>query len=110
MKSEHEKGGIILHMKNGLKEIKGTNGKVSSIVLKDSTEIACDLVVLGTGISPATDFLPSSIERDSQGALVCDPFLSTSEKDIYAAGDIVSFPYWRTGERIRIEHYVVAQD
>ena len=65
MKSEHEKAGVVLHLNNGLKEIKGENGKVKSIVLNDSTEIPVDLVLLGTGIAPSTDFLPPSIERDA---------------------------------------------
>ena len=48
-------------MKNGLKEIKGTNGKVSSVILNDNTEVPADMVILGTGITPATDFLGSII-------------------------------------------------
>lgn len=110
MKSEHEKHGVKVHTENGLKEIKGENGKVKSIVLNDSTEIPVDLVLLGTGIAPATDFLASAVEKDKVGAIICDPFMQTSDKDIFAAGDIASFPYWQTGERVRIEHYVVALD
>lgn len=34
-----------------------------------------------------------------------NPFLRTSDKDIYAAGDIAKFPYWVTGEKIRVEHW-----
>lgn len=45
--SEHEKGGVILHMKNKVKEIKGEKGKVTSVVLGDSTEIPADLVIVG---------------------------------------------------------------
>lgn len=105
LKSEHEKAGVVLHLKNGLKEIKGENGKVKSIILNDGSEIAVDLVVLGTGIVPDTDFLSSVVDRDEKGGLICDPFLQTSDKDIFAAGDVATFSYWPTGEKVRIEHY-----
>jgi len=108
VKSEHEKNGVILHMKNGVKEIKGANGKVTSILLNDLTEIAADMVIIGAGMSPATDFLGSIVDKDSRGGIVCDHFLCSSDKDIFAAGDVASFPYWLTGKRLRIEHYVTA--
>ena len=106
MKSEHEKAGVVMHMSKKVKEIKGDKGKVTSVVLGDGTEIPADLVIVGQGIIPSTDFVP--VEKDVNGGIVCDPFLQTSEKDIFAAGDIASFPYWPTGERVRIEHYNVA--
>jgi len=37
-------------MKNGIKEIKGMNGKVSSVILNDGSEIKTELVILGTGV------------------------------------------------------------
>ena len=36
---DHETNGVKLHMKNGLKEIKGENGKVKSVILEDGTEL-----------------------------------------------------------------------
>ncbi len=80
------------------------------MVLNDGSEIDVDLVILGTGIKPNTDFLGSVVEKDGVGALLCDPFLQTSEKDIYAAGDIASYPYWVSGQRVRIDHYVNAMN
>ena len=44
------------------------------------------------------------------GGLVCNPYLQTSNKDIFAAGDIAHYPYWPTGERVRTEHWIVALD
>ena len=99
-----------MHGNNGVKEILGENGKVTGVLLADSTVIPADLVLLGTGVLPATDFVPSSIEKDKVGALICDPFMQTNDEHIFAAGDIVSYPYFGTGERVRIEHYNVAMD
>ena len=36
--------------------------------------------------------------------------MTTSKDNIFAAGDIATFPYWQTGEKIRIEHYTNAQE
>jgi hypothetical protein len=50
------------------------------------------------------------VKLDSQGGIICDPFLTSSNRDIFAAGDIATYPYWQTGERVRIEHFVTSQD
>jgi apoptosis-inducing factor 3 len=47
---------------------------------------------------------------DQWGGIVCDPFLQTSVKDVFAAGDVASYPYWATGKRMRVEHYMTAMD
>jgi NADPH-dependent 2,4-dienoyl-CoA reductase/sulfur reductase-like enzyme len=64
---------------------------------------------MGTGVRPATGFLKDSgIELNSDGGVICDPFLQTSVKDVFAAGDIASHPYWPTGKRIRTEHWITS--
>lgn len=61
MKSEHELNGVKLHPNSRAVEIKkNAEGHVSSVKLSDGTEVECDLVVLGTGVRPATDFLKNS--------------------------------------------------
>jgi pyruvate/2-oxoglutarate dehydrogenase complex dihydrolipoamide dehydrogenase (E3) component len=55
------------------------------------------MVIVATGIAPATKFLErteTGISLDDQGAIKCDPFLQSSAPDIFAAGDVCSFPYW----------------
>jgi apoptosis-inducing factor 3 len=109
--SEHEKNGVKLHMGRKVTEIRGADGNATSVILDDGTELAADLVLVGAGVLPATKFLQGSgIEVDQWGGVICDPFLQTSAKDVFAAGDIASYPYWMTGRRMRIEHYMTSMD
>lgn len=41
----------------------------------------------------------------SNGGIETDVFLKTSRPDVYAAGDCASYPYWVTGESVRVEHH-----
>lgn len=99
-------------MENTIKEIKSKDGKaVSSVILKDGTELKADLVLIGVGVKPNTDFLKgTSIKMEKDGGLTCNPYLQTSDPNIFAAGDIASYPYWVNGKRQRVEHWVVAGD
>ena len=68
-------------------------------------------MLVGAGVLPATKFLQGSgIEMDARGGVVVNPFLQTSNKDVFAAGDIASYPYWVTGKHQRVEHYINAMD
>lgn len=95
---EHENNGVILHMQSGVREIeKDSHGNVTAVVLNSGERISVDMVIVGTGIAPATKFLAreeTGIKLDAQGAVICDPFLQSTAPDIYAAGDVCSFPYW----------------
>lgn len=108
---EHEKHGVKLYKERKVTEIKGDGKEAHTVVLDDGTEIKADLVLVGAGVLPATKFLDGSgIKLDQWGAVICDPYLQSSVKDIYAAGDIASYPYWLTGQQQRIEHYISAMD
>ena len=39
------------------------------------------------------------------GGIKANIFLETEKQGVFAAGDIVSYPYWYTGGRARMEHY-----
>jgi apoptosis-inducing factor 3 len=81
------------------------DGNVTSVQMADGSSLDADIVILGTGVTPNTWFLEGGVALDADGGLNTDVFLrSTSHKDIYGAGDIASFPYFYTTERVRVEH------
>ena len=99
--------------KESLKKIIGNqDGGVRGIELSSGSCIDADLVIMGTGVVPSTDFISSGsdIKLQADGSITCNPFLQSSNKDIFAAGDIASYPYWVDGQRTRTEHWNVALD
>jgi NADPH-dependent 2,4-dienoyl-CoA reductase/sulfur reductase-like enzyme/nitrite reductase/ring-hydroxylating ferredoxin subunit len=82
------------------------NDSVNNIVLENGKEIKTDLVVIGIGVSPATGFI-NDIPMEKDGSLKTDQYLMVKD-NVFAAGDIVSFPYPQTGNLTRIEHWRTA--
>ena len=100
----HKQHGVIFHL--GQKPTAIDEGHVT---LADGTILSTDLVVMGTGVSPATDLAASAGLAVDRGVLVSD-YLETSVAGIFAAGDLARWPDQRTGELVRIEHWAVAQN
>jgi NADPH-dependent 2,4-dienoyl-CoA reductase/sulfur reductase-like enzyme len=73
---------------------------VTGVELTDGTKLEADLVLIGVGIQPSTQFVGREIEMARDGAIEVNPFLRTSHPDIFAAGDVARFPYWMSGEKI----------
>jgi len=62
-------------------------GEVTEVSLADGQVLPCDMVIVATGVRPATDFLVDSgiaYER----AITVDDMLATNVPDVYAAGDV----------------------
>ena len=102
----HEDNGIKFVLDATVNEINNDensdNQQVGAITLADGTELAADMVVLGTGVSPRTDLLKEV--NDPDGVQV-DSHLQLRD-GVYALGDIAK----ASGQmgRIRIEHWRVA--
>ena len=71
--------------------------------MENGEKIETDFVVIGIGVKPATDFI-EGMEKSPDGGIKVDKTFWAAP-DIYAAGDIAVFPYWLTGENVRIEHW-----
>ena len=99
----HESRGIHFHLGKTIERIAG-----STITLSDGTTLDADFVVVGAGVRPVDDLARAAGIAVDNGVTV-DEYLMTSAKDIYAAGDIAAWPDRRSGERLRVEHWVVAQ-
>ena len=103
IRSLHTEKGVQFHL--GRKPVTVTERGVS---LDDGSTIDADVVVFGVGVRPRLELAEAAGLMIDRGVVV-NAKLETSVPGIYAAGDIARFPDARTGEPIRIEHWVVAQ-
>lgn len=77
--------------------------------LGDGTVIDADVVVVGIGVAPATDWLEGS-GLEIRDGIVCDATLNTGVDGIYAAGDTARWIHIGYGEELRIEHWTNASE
>jgi hypothetical protein len=88
-------------------------GKVRSlsdhqVVLESSETLDADLVVMGIGVRPSLGLAEQAGIALDRGIAV-DRYLQTSVPGIFAAGDVARWPDPHTGQKIRVEHWVVAE-
>ena len=100
----HRDNGVDLRLGVGVNEVvAGEGGRVASVELSDGTSIAADVVVVGIGVIPNTEWLEGSgLEIDN--GVVCDETLLAAP-GITAAGDVARWPNRRFGETMRVEHW-----
>lgn len=106
-----EEQNVKFYMNDGVMEIQGENGKVKRVVLKSGEVLETDVVIVGIGVIPNSDFLSESkVEVDSKKAVIVDKHMRTNIPDIFSAGDVTSFPLTICGDqRVNIGHWQMSQ-
>ncbi|KAG8839129.1 hypothetical protein FRC18_000516 [Serendipita sp. 400] len=105
---------INFHMDASVDSIRASSSDPSvadAVVLKDGTTLEADVIILGVGVAPATEFLKngSGIQLEKDGGVVVDEYLKVpGVENVYAIGDIAVFPQTEMKTPRRIEHWNVA--
>ncbi|MBV8346088.1 MAG: FAD-dependent oxidoreductase [Mycolicibacterium sp.] len=98
----HRSEGVDVRTGVGVDSVTGGR-RVQKVVLSDGTEFDTDLVVIGIGSRPNTEWLKGSAVLVDNG-VVCDHVGRTSAPHVWALGDVAS---WQAaaGHQVRVEHW-----
>jgi NADPH-dependent 2,4-dienoyl-CoA reductase/sulfur reductase-like enzyme len=105
-----------LHLDHGVElrcgtKVAGLEGRdrVEAVLLEGGERVPADLVVVGIGAEPETEWLASSGLEIGDG-VICDATLAASAPGVVAAGDVARWPHPLFGETMRVEHWTNALD
>jgi len=104
VESEMRDEGIDLRLNAQVASVRADEkGDVSAAVLKDGSELPCDMLIFGIGVRPSIGLARNAgIEIGQSGGIATDQHMRTSDPDIYAVGDAAEYPYAPTGSRMRV--------
>ncbi|SUA73548.1 Rhodocoxin reductase [Nocardia otitidiscaviarum] len=107
----HRAEGVDVRCGIGVEGLNVAGETVRGVRLSDGTAIDADLVVIGVGSIPATDWLAESgiplAEPAVGGGIVCDETGRTAVDGVWAVGDVAAWPH-RSGRNRRVEHWTNA--
>src|SRR6478672_2332525 len=99
----HEDHGVRFHLGNV-----GAAFQNGEVVLAKGERVPADFVLVGVGVTPRTALAEAAGLTVDNGVWVNEQ-LETSCPSVFAAGDIAAYPDPLTQERVRIEHWTVAE-
>jgi 3-phenylpropionate/trans-cinnamate dioxygenase ferredoxin reductase subunit len=80
------------------------DGRVREVVTRNGQRIPCDVVLAAVGVEPDVEALEGSGVVTDDGVVV-DGWCRTSQRDVYACGDVARFTHPLFGQPLRIEHW-----
>ena len=98
----HRDHGVDLRTGVGVDGLEG-EGRVARVLLSDGSAVDADVVVVGIGVIPNTEWLVGSGLTVDNG-LLCDASCLAAER-VVGAGDIARWPNELFGEVMRVEHW-----
>jgi 3-phenylpropionate/trans-cinnamate dioxygenase ferredoxin reductase subunit len=104
--TRHREEGVVFHLGEGVESFEGDTA-VSSVRLTSGVRLPADIVLVGVGAVPDTQWLETSgLEMDN--GILCDATGATSRAGIFAVGDCARWENARYPDRPRFEHWTSA--
>ncbi len=104
----HRAEGVVFHLGQGVEGFDSdAEGRVEAVRLSGGERLEAELVVVGIGAVPATEWLEGAgVEREN--GVLCDAMGATTRDGVYALGDCARWENPRYPERPRFEHWTSA--
>ncbi|HET7668405.1 MAG TPA: FAD/NAD(P)-binding oxidoreductase [Mycobacterium sp.] len=100
----HRGHGVDLRVGVGVDAFIG-DGRVEAVRLDDGSQLAADLVIIGLGVTPATDWLNGSGLQLDDG-VICDATgAAEGIVNVVAAGDVARWWHPLYEQHLRVEHW-----
>jgi NADPH-dependent 2,4-dienoyl-CoA reductase/sulfur reductase-like enzyme len=107
----HIRNGVAVKCGVQVAEIRG-DSSVTSVALTTGEDIPADVVIVGIGVAPATQWLDTSGLTIRDG-VVCDANLCAGPSNVFAAGDVLRWPnelFADVETDMRVEHWTNAAE
>lgn len=106
-----EEKGVKVINNAAVSEILGNDdGSVKEVKLSSGDIFQADVVVVGVGVLPCTNFLKGThVNITNRGFVPVNQYMETNIPDVYCGGDIASFPlFLQDNTQVNIGHWQVA--
>ncbi|CAL4157356.1 unnamed protein product, partial [Meganyctiphanes norvegica] len=109
IQSFFEEKGVKFINNAAVSEILGNDGNVSEVKINNGDVLQADVVVVGVGVLPCTNFLKgTNVGITQRGFVPVNEYMETNIPDVYCGGDIASFPlFLQENNLVNIGHWQV---